>query len=172
MSVNKEWRCMAHGSFEGAEPRCPHGCSTVVREFLTAPAGKSEKTKISDRALSRLAQRYNLGDMSNRNGSVGASRKGPPGMEPIWADLPKGNNFEVGKGEVQRDGSEGGASAALASTGMSGSVAEALGQKLGVKLAPEPTFMEISKGLPGVRPHIVKEYGTQADLDKAIKSAA
>lgn len=170
MAVKKEWKCLAHGPFEGPDAVCPHGCTVVVREFRTAPAARSEKVKASDKALERLAQRYNLTDMSNRNGSVGNSRKGAPGMEPIWADLPKGNVFEVGKGEVARDGSQGGADAALAATRMTGSVAAELSKKLGHEVKAEPTFMDIAKGLPRVRPHVVKEYGTQADLDKAIKS--
>lgn len=86
-------------------------------------------------------------------------------------DLPAGNNYEVGKGEVARDGSQGGATAALSSTGMTANVADVLSKKLGYKVEAEPTFMDIAKGLPRVRPHVVKEYGTQADLDKAIKSS-
>lgn len=175
MSVLREFRCLAHSAFESREekPRCPvAGCSTVIREFRTAPAGRSEKTKISDKALLRLAERYKLTDMSNKNGSVGNSRNHPQGMEPVWAPLPAGNVFEVGKGEVQRDGATGGATAALAAAGMTGSVADALSKKLGRPVEAEPTFMEISKGLPRVRPHIVKEYGSQADLDSAIKSAS
>ncbi len=171
MAVTKEFRCLAHGPFEGKEPMCPHGCTTVVREFRTAPAGKSEKTKVSDRALDRLAERYRLTDMSNRNGSVGASRQHAPGMEPKWLEIPKGNNYEVGKGEVQRAGSQGGAQAALESTGMTGSVAAKLAAKLGHDVPAEPTFMELAKGLPRVRPHAVGSYGTSADLAKAIESA-
>jgi hypothetical protein len=172
MAIKKEWRCLAHGSFEGGEGVCPHGCTTVVREFLTAPGAKSERTKISDRALSRLASRYQLGDMSNRNGSVGNSRGAPPGMAPIWAELPKGNNYEVGKGEVTRDGSQGGATAALSSTRMSGSVAAEIAKMVGHDVPVEPTFMDISKNLPRVRPLVRAESGTSSDLDKAIKVAS
>jgi hypothetical protein len=171
MAVIKEWRCLAHGNFESAVAVCPHGCGTVIRDFRTAPGTRSEKTKTSDRALDRLAARYQLTDMSNRNGSVASSRGVPKGMEPLWADLPKGNNYEVGKGEVARDGSAGGAEGALKATRMTGSVAAELSKKLGRELKPEPTFMELAKGLPRVRPHVVGSFGTAADLKKAIDSA-
>jgi len=172
MAVTREWKCLAHGPFEGPNGVCPHGCTVVVREFRTAPGGKSEKTKISDRALDRLAARYKLTDMSNRNGSVGDSRGYPKGMEPLWKELPKGNNFEVGKGEVSRDGAAGGATAALTGMGMSGSVAEILSKKYGRPMVAEPNFMDIAKTLP--RPRAIPqghEPGSQTDLANAMRTA-
>jgi len=180
MAVTKEFRCLAHGPFDAAEAICPHGCTVVVREFRTAPGGRSEKTKASDRALEHLAKKYNLSDMSNKNGSVAASKRQPTGMEPVWGEMPKGNVFQPGKGEVARDAdghmqrvdSTGGAAAALAGMGMTGSVAEILAKQKGLDGLPaEPGFMEIAKGLPKPRPHAVGQYGNAGDLEKAIKSA-
>jgi hypothetical protein len=158
--VAKEYRCIAHAlSFTSSDkqPRCPRGCSTIVREFLTAPALRSERTKISDRALDRLAARYQLTDLSNRNGSVGASRKTPKGMEAFWQPLPTGNVYEVGKGEVPREGSAGGATAALAGMGMTDSGG---------------AISELMKALPRPRPHAVgHEPGSAKDFDNALASA-
>jgi hypothetical protein len=158
--VIREYRCLGHGPFESAQknPVCPvGGCTTVVQEFRTAPAGKSERTKISDRALDRLAARYQLTDLSNRNGSVGASRKNPKGMEAFWQPLPSGNVYEVGKGEVPREGSAGGATAALAGMGMT----DAGG-----------AISELMKALPRPRPHAVgHEPGSAKDFDSALASA-
>lgn len=176
MAVTKEYRCMAHGPFDGAEAICPHGCSTVVREFRTAPGGRSAKTKGSDAALEHLARRFGLSDMSNRDGSVGGSRKHADAMKPTWGELPKGNVFVPGKGEVNEKGEAlstvGGAIAGLAGMGIDGkSVAEKLGREKGLTLAPEPTFADITKNLKGPRPLLPGkqyQYGTQADLDKAI----
>src|SRR6266850_1196813 len=100
MAVTKEYRCLAHGPFDAKEARCPHGCGTVVREFRTAPGGRSSRTKAADGALEHLARRYGLSDMSNRSGSVGGSRRpARPDFSPVWGDMPKGNVYEVGKGE-------------------------------------------------------------------------
>ena len=175
MAVTKEFRCLAHGEFDGSEPVCPKGCTTVVREFRTAPAGKSSKTKGVDRTLASLAARFGFSDMSNRDGSVGSSKKNSGEIKPVWGDMPKGNIFVPGKGEVNAKGeamsTAGGGVAALAGMGITGqSVAAQLSQKLGREVTPEPTFVDIAKGLPKPRPIIDKRfsYGTQADLDKAI----
>jgi hypothetical protein len=158
--VIREFRCLGHGPFESAQknPVCPKGgCTTVVQEFRTAPGGRSERTKISDRALDRLASRYNLSDMSNRDGSVGASRKHPKGMEPLWQPLPTGNVYEVGKGEVARDGAAGGATAALSGLGMTDSGS---------------AISELMKTLPRPRAHPVgHEPGSASDFSNALASA-
>lgn len=177
MAVNKEWRCLAHGAFEGAEGVCPHGCTTVVREFRTAPAAKSAKTKNSDKALENLARRFGLTDMSNRDGSVGGSRKHPKDMAPGWLAMPKGNIFVPGKGEVNDKGeamsTSGGAAAALSGMGITAEpVAAALGKKLGRELTPEPTFGDIAKTLKRPRPILPGkeyQYGTAAQLDALIE---
>lgn len=170
MAVTKEWRCLAHGEFDGAEGVCPRGCTTVVREFRTAPAGRSAKTKTSDQALERLAKRFGLSDMTNKDGSVGGSRKHPKDLAPVWGAMPKGNIFSPGKGEVNEKGealsTTGGSLAALAGLGIDG---KPVGEKLG--LPPEPTFADVRKILPRVRPILPGkeyQYGTPADLDKAI----
>jgi|HubBroStandDraft_2_1064218.scaffolds.fasta_scaffold195003_2 hypothetical protein len=176
MAVLKEFRCLAHGPFDSKEAVCPHGCSVVVREFRTAPAGRSAKTKTSDAALERLASRFGLSDMSNRDGSVGGSRKNANPMQPYWSEMPKGNTFEVGKGEVAPRGgnmvSNGGASAALAGLNITESVAAQMGEKYGGKFEKEPGFMDIAKSLPPVRAVPQgREPGSPQDFDRALKSA-
>lgn len=125
MAVIKEWRCLAHGPFENAKGVCEHGCTTVIREFRTAPGLKSVKTKRSDNALERMAARYGLTDMSaSKTGSVAGDRIAKQrgfgqvagqDFAPHWGELPKGGTFEVGKGVVAREGSEGGVEAAVKS---------------------------------------------------------
>lgn len=95
MSVIREWRCAAHGSFESPEGKCPQGCPKrfVVQEFLTPPAIHDGTTKHTDATLRGLADSVGLTDMSNRNGSVMASQKPNPnhrGMDfsPKWVDIP------------------------------------------------------------------------------------
>jgi hypothetical protein len=170
MAVTKEWRCLAHGPFDSATGVCPSGCSTVVREFRTAPGTRSEKTKTSDRALARLAERYNFTDLSNKRGSVGATRAAD-GMQAKWLDMPKGNKYEVGKGEVPVDGSVGGASAALSGVGMTGSVAAKMAEKYGKPFDAEPNIMDVTKALPKMRPHVVADWGKGAELKEAIDHA-
>jgi hypothetical protein len=173
MAVLKEYRCLAHGPFDGTEAVCPHGCETVVREFRTAPGTRSHKTKFSDKALERLATRFGLTDMSNRNGSVGGSRKHPDNpYAPVWGEMPKGNVYSPGKGEIQVDGAAGGAPAALKSIGATvDSAAAAMKAKYGGDYTPEPTFMDVTKTLPRVRPIYDKrmQYGTPQQLDALIK---
>lgn len=155
MAVLKDYRCIAHGVFESREAKCPHGCSTVVPMFIKAPGGRSDKTKASDRALQHLANRYGLSDMSNNNGSVGGSRRGPsppPGMAPYWSEIPDGKiegitqQFNAGMPELEQQ-------------------AGAL-----------PTFMDVKKALPRVTPipavraHDGK-FESSADLDRAINSS-
>ena len=60
MAVIKEYKCLAHGDFDSVNGVCPHGCTTVVRAFRTAPGGRSEKTKKTDATLSRLAEKFGL----------------------------------------------------------------------------------------------------------------
>jgi hypothetical protein len=175
MAVLKEFRCLAHGPFDGTEAVCPHGCETVLREFRTAPGTRSHKTKFSDKALERLANRFGLTDMSNRNGSVGNSRTHQENpFAPVWGKMPKGNSFAPGRGEVPVDGAAGGAQAALKDFGSTAttSLAPAM-EKLypGKKYEAEPNFMDIAKTLPRVRPIYDKrmQYGTPQQLDALIK---
>lgn len=177
MAVLKDYRCLAHGTFESREAVCPHGCTTVMAVWNgKAPGGRSEKTKASDRAIQHLANRYGLTDMSNRGGeSVGANRKQPNGMQPTWGELPSGNIFEAGKGEVNRTDrarvdSQGGAAAigGPLSAGVS-DIEKAIG-------TPLPNFMDLSKSMPkvrpipAIRPHDGK-FENSGDLDRAIASS-
>ena len=168
MAVTKEYRCLAHGPFEGKEAVCPSGCTTVIREFRTAPATRSDRTKASDKALERLAARYGFSDLSNRKGSVGATRAAQSPFQATWGQMPKGNKFEVGKGEVPVDGASGGATAALAGMGMAGSVAAKMTEKYGTEFEPEPNIAERMKALPKPRPHVVADWGKGAELQEAI----
>lgn len=94
MPIIKEWKCAAHGSFEGPEGICPHGCPLrfVVQEFLTPPAIHDGTTAYTDRTLQGLADSVGLTDMSNRNGSVMNSQRSntPKGLDfsPKWVDIP------------------------------------------------------------------------------------
>ena len=171
MAVTKEYRCLQHGPFDATDGICPSGCDTVVREFRTAPGGRSPKTKTMDKTLQGLADRFGLTDMSNRNGSVGGSRKQPNEMVPVWGQMPKGNVYDVGKGERQVDGAGGGATAALAGLGINGQ-GEASVQALAAAAgAPLPTFMDIAHSLPKVRPTIHGSSGSSSDLAQAIERA-
>lgn len=133
MAINKEYRCLAHGAFESSAKTavCQYGCTTVVREFRTAPGTRSDKTKRSDNALNRMAARYGLTDMSAKTGSVAGDRMakqrgfgqiGGQDFTPHWGTIPKGGTFEPGKGPVARDGAEGGAESIVKS--LSGGRAE------------------------------------------------
>ena len=172
MAVTKEFRCLAHGPFDSKEAICPHGCTTVVREFRTAPGGRSSSTKQMDKTLEGLASRFGLTDMSNRNGqSVGENRRQQNkqnDMTPTWGEIPKGNVFQAGKGEVQVDGASGGALAATANMRAGDAAVNSLAKQQGVTL---PTFMDIAGSLPKLRPIIAGQSGTSADLDKAIGKA-
>ena len=132
-----------------------------------------EKTKGADKTLEALASKFGLTDMSNRNGeSIGANRKHNDAMAAVWGELPKGNNYEVGKGEVQREGAQGGATGIMSSMGMSAADAQVaqMAKDAGVTM---PSFMDISKALPKVRPVVARglSYGTEADLSAAIERA-
>lgn len=185
MPVTKEWKCLAHGSFTGPNPVCVHGCTTVIREFLTAPGGRSARTKAADGALEHLAQRFGLSDMSNRSGSVGGSRRQRPDFSPVWGQMPKGNVYEVGKGERPADPkgalvTGGGATGALGAMNMTGDIDRAMIEKYGpnVKKAlakigmpeNEPSMMDVQRALPKPRPRPVgREPGKPEDFAAAIE---
>jgi hypothetical protein len=185
MAVVKEWRCLAHGAFDSSQGVCPSGCSTVIREFRTAPGTRSAGTKASDAALERLADKYGLSDMSNRRGSVG-DREKKNDFAPVWGKMPVGNNYEVGKGEVAREGAQGGANAALKGLelpigkdtvrlDMAGRDAQVkqMEKALAPKLGAIPTFGDVAKSMPRPRPLPQgKEPGKASDLDTAISRTA
>ena len=172
-AILKEFRCFAHGKFEGHDPVCPMGCTTVERAFYTAPGAKSDKTRASDRALERMAQRYGLSDISaSKTGSVAGDRMakqrgfgqvGPADFTPRWGELPKGGTFEVGKGVVDREGSEGGAAALVKS--MSQGRAEPVPDNAGALPIPTPPRRP--------RPTIVgKESISAAQYSEALAKAS
>ena len=172
MAILKEYRCLSHGPFDSVDGICPSGCDTVVREFRTAPGGRSAKTKTTDKTLQGLADRFGLTNMSNKNGSVGGSRQQPANaMAPVWGQMPKGNVYEVGRGERPVDGASGGATAALAAVGINSqneASVQAMADAAGV---PMPSFMDIAHSLPKVRPTVHGSSGSSSDLAKAIESA-
>ena len=167
MPVVKEYRCLAHGNFEGVEPRCPFGCETAVeRTFLTAPGAISGKTKGTDATLERLARRFGFTDMSNRNGSVGNSKRTNKvaGLDfsPQWRPMPKGDKLEDGK-IISVEGSQGGADAAAKSFGT-----QPVGDEItATRDVPTPT----GKRLPKPKAVPAASWGTQSDLDQAVHSA-
>lgn len=78
MAVIKEYLCRAHGQFESSapSPKCPVGCNSVERVFMTAPGVvTSGRTKNIDNTLTELASHFGLGDLSTKNGSVMSSIK-------------------------------------------------------------------------------------------------
>lgn len=73
MAVKKEFRCAAHGIFESSDksPKCPSGCNSIERAFITAPAVRTNgRSKNIDKTLRDLAADFHLTDLSTRNGSV------------------------------------------------------------------------------------------------------
>jgi hypothetical protein len=109
--------------------------------------------------------------MSNRNGSVGNSRKQVSNTEALWGALPKGNAFHVGSGEVPVEGSQGGA---MATIGGAGESMTAQMEKLypGQKFEPEQSFSDIAKTLPRVRPKVAASFGTSVELDTEIRKTS
>lgn len=70
MAVTKEWSCLAHGDFDGAEQRCPHGCKgngMVSRAFRTAPAIQSAGYRRMNNTFDTLAREQGVSNMSNRS---------------------------------------------------------------------------------------------------------
>lgn len=156
---------MAHGPFEAEQAVCPHGCTTAVeRAFFTAPGLVGNKTKGTDATLRRLAERFGFTDLSNKNGSIAASKRQPKGFEPLWQDVPKGNVLEIGGGERSVEGAVGGAEAA----GRSFNTAAIANELIATRENPLP----IGARLPKVRPNVVgTPYGNQADFDQALRRA-
>lgn len=73
MGVLKEYRCLAHGPFEGEEPVCPKaGCTTVERAFFTPVGIRSPRTSSLDQSLNRIAAEHGLTDMNNHGGTTAA----------------------------------------------------------------------------------------------------
>ena len=84
---NKEYRCLAHGVFESrsrTQPKCPHGCSSVERIFLTPPmiATNRAQTQQQDGLQQMLASRYGLSNLKSAE----------PGQSMIQAMAPPGSS--------------------------------------------------------------------------------
>ena len=165
MAIKREFTCIAHGVFESETAICPHGCtSTIERTYTKGSAAPrtSGKTKATDAALQRLADRFGMTDISNRNGSVkGSQRSNAPSMAPTWGEIPKGDKLVVGKGIEHVKGSGGGA--------------EVIGNQLGQDIATDaPTFMDLAKQMPRVRPDVAKghSFGDSSDLASAVRSSS
>ena len=93
MSVMKEWKCAAHGSFEGTHPICPTlGClsDAVEREFRTAPSIRSGMTDRTDRGLRKTADMMRINNWrSARAGESSFAGRGvdaPLGTEVLWGN--------------------------------------------------------------------------------------
>ena len=71
MAVLKDYKCSKHGYFESRKAECPmKDChEEVMAVFLQAPATKSDRTKIGDKALQGLADQFQMTDIkSTRTG--------------------------------------------------------------------------------------------------------
>jgi hypothetical protein len=136
-----------------------------VREFRTAPATRSAKTKASDGALERLAKRFGLSDMSNRSGSVGGSRAQPRDFSPVWGKMPKEGGIDAALSSVAVP--IGGKERVMDMRSKDAGVAE-----LEKTLGKTPSFMEVAKTLHRPRPNPQgREPGNAGDLAKAIERA-
>lgn len=99
MAVIKEWRCAAHGDFEGSHPICPAlGCmsESVERVFLTAPAQRSgnDATARFDAGIKRTVDGMRLGNLrSARPGETSfagrAQQEGSRGSVLWGSDIQK-----------------------------------------------------------------------------------
>lgn len=66
MPILKEYRCAAHGPFEGFDRLCPYGCPDVFvkQEVRTAPAARRPGTmKFIDEQLKGIAKDYGVTDL-------------------------------------------------------------------------------------------------------------
>jgi hypothetical protein len=89
--ILSDYRCFAHGIFEGWEAKCPHGCSGefVEKVFLKPVGMMSDKTRHNDSTMKSLASDYGMTDIkSTREGEAQPSRfnqqKNPYAVQ--WAD--------------------------------------------------------------------------------------
>lgn len=117
MGIIKEFWCLAHGSFESDKPTCPHGCSTVEREFVTPPAYHAGKTRRTDEMLRSQVEAFGLSNIKTnvREGDTvrmqseserriaamqdKMKRMGRPDLARTWGAMPKGGtqNFQTGQ---------------------------------------------------------------------------
>ena len=89
--VLKEYRCLAHGEFEGYTEVCPHGCDTVERVFRTAFSIGGQSKNI-DKTVDTLMADYGMTDVRNNGGETSvmeALRRGQTDYAPKWGSMPQ-----------------------------------------------------------------------------------
>jgi hypothetical protein len=104
MSVLNDYKCPAHGYFEGREPVCPHGCTDVQVVFLQPVGTVSNRTKGSDKTLKQLALDFNMSDIkSKKEGEAQPPRFAKPEnpFAPRWGNPSNlgGFNLQSVRGE-------------------------------------------------------------------------
>ena len=97
MAIMKEWRCAAHGTFEGTHPICPAmGCESadVQRVFLTPVSISKGQYRQHEAGLRRSADVMGITDWKTaregETGFHGRSVDSAIGSKVLWGD-------EVGK---------------------------------------------------------------------------
>ena len=159
--VVKEWMCLVHGDFEGAEPICPEGCDTVERQFRTPVGFMSGRTSKIDATLDGLAKAHGLTDMRNRNGEpaasprIAAANQRAARMQQFindrygngWTDMAPGGSQNVKTGEIK--GSGPGANAVVAQHGGHGGDTVSQLKKAEI-LTPRPVDRHVVKNTPDV----------------------
>lgn len=92
--VVKEWKCEAHGEFDGPEKHCVdcgHG-DFVVQEIRTAPAFRRKNMKVIDETFRMIADDHGLTDLKNdvKSGESVLQRmqKLPQYEKPRWGEVP------------------------------------------------------------------------------------
>lgn len=101
--ILKDFKCQEHGYFEGYYPVCPVGqcVDNIFRVYLKAPAFKSDRTKNTDKTLTKLASDFKMTDIkSTREGDSQAGyytrnnqptpQEPRPGDNAIWGGGMKG----------------------------------------------------------------------------------
>jgi hypothetical protein len=93
MAVMKEWKCAAHGHFEGTHPICPAlNCSSdrVERAFVTPVSISKGRYASFERGMRNTAERMGISDFrSARAGDVSFAGRGqdaPLGTEVLWGN--------------------------------------------------------------------------------------
>jgi hypothetical protein len=104
MSVLNDYKCPAHGYFEGRKPVCPHGCTDVQVVFLQPVGTVSNRTKGSDKTLKQLALDFNMSDIkSKKEGEAQPPRFAKPEnpFAPRWGNPSNlgGFNLQSVRGE-------------------------------------------------------------------------
>ena len=174
--VVKEYVCLGHAlHFESSEdsPTCPHGCTCVERVFLSAPSLGSNRTKNIDSTFRRIADKYKLGDMNNRDGKPARGLK-PRQFEgqqeiieqirerfPTWGKVAPGATYNVATGQAEAvDGRSGsGVASAFGQYGGRGEGEDNLGKlkpqdlvfgvsPVPVKVHKDPQNLQISQARP------------------------